>query len=86
MTHAVSVDKTPEFPMTRAERCPFDPPPGLRELRDDAPALTRVQLWDGSTPWIVTRHAEQRTERGKPPIGDRAQEFWQEDQEQGADQ
>jgi cytochrome P450 len=47
------------YPMTRAEGCPLDPPPGLRVLRSDGP-LTRVRLWDGSTPWLVTRHAEQR--------------------------
>jgi hypothetical protein len=49
----------PDFPMPRAGGCPFDPPPGLRELQVEAP-LTRVRLWDGSTPWLVTRYAEQR--------------------------
>lgn len=48
------------FPMARAPQCPFDPPPDLRELQEQAP-LTRVRLWDGSTPWLVTRFAEQRT-------------------------
>jgi cytochrome P450 len=37
----------------------MDPPPGLRALQADAP-LARVLLWNGSTPWLVTRHAEQR--------------------------
>ncbi|GLY02858.1 cytochrome P450 [Actinoplanes sp. NBRC 101535] len=50
----------PFFPMERAAACPFDPPPALHDLQDQAP-LTRVRLWDGSTPWLVTRHAEQRT-------------------------
>lgn len=54
-----STDELPEFPMARAAGCPFDPPPALRELREEGP-LTRVRLWDGSTPWLVTRYAEQR--------------------------
>ncbi|WP_306210158.1 cytochrome P450 [Actinoplanes sp. RD1] len=54
------MSETITFPAERAERCPFDPPPVLRELRDETP-LTRVRLWDGSEPWLVTRHAEQRT-------------------------
>lgn len=49
----------PEFPMARPPRCPLDPPEGLRALQDDGP-LTRVRLWNGSTPWLVTRHAEQK--------------------------
>jgi cytochrome P450 len=49
----------PEFPMPRAGRCPFDPPPALKELQEEAP-LTKVRLWDGSEPWLVTRYAEQR--------------------------
>lgn len=49
----------PEFPMPRAGRCPFDPPPALKDLQQEAP-LTKVRLWDGSEPWLVTRYAEQR--------------------------
>lgn len=45
--------------MTRAEGCPFDPPPELGELQLQAP-LSRVKIWDGSTPWLVTRYADQR--------------------------
>ncbi|MFJ6671406.1 cytochrome P450 [Actinosynnema sp. NPDC091369] len=47
------------FPLPRAAGCPLDPPPALRDLQRDAP-LTRVRLWDGSTPWLVTRYADQR--------------------------
>jgi cytochrome P450 len=49
---------TPVYPMTRAEGCPFDPPPKLRELQDEAP-LVRVQVFD-KTAWLVTRYADQR--------------------------
>ncbi|MCD9879777.1 cytochrome P450 [Streptomyces guryensis] len=52
-------DAAPEFPMPRAGRCPFDPPPALKDLQEQAP-LTKVRLWDGSEPWLVTRYAEQR--------------------------
>lgn len=47
----------PFFPMPRAAGCPLDPAPGLAALQAQAP-LVRVRLWDGSTPWLVTRHAE----------------------------
>jgi cytochrome P450 len=46
----------PEYPMPRAVGCPFDPPPALRTL----PSISRIRLWDGSTPWLATRHADVR--------------------------
>jgi cytochrome P450 len=49
----------PSFPMARAAGCPFDPPPAARAQQDEGP-LTKVRLWDGSTPWLVTSYAEQR--------------------------
>ncbi|MEV4601860.1 cytochrome P450 [Amycolatopsis sp. NPDC049253] len=52
-------DEVPGFPMARAAGCPFDPPPRARELQEAGP-LARVRLWDGSTPWLVTRYADQR--------------------------
>ncbi|MEU9052658.1 cytochrome P450 [Streptomyces sp. NPDC048384] len=52
-------DAVPEFPMPRESRCPFDPPPTLKQLQEQGP-LTKVRLWDGSEPWLVTRYAEQR--------------------------
>ncbi|HEX4248052.1 MAG TPA: cytochrome P450 [Pseudonocardia sp.] len=39
--------------------CPFDPPAELGELRETAP-ITRVTLWDGSMPWLITRHEHVR--------------------------
>ncbi|MFG1644001.1 cytochrome P450 [Amycolatopsis sp. NPDC049252] len=57
----------PEFPMTRAAGCPFDPPPAARALQEEGP-LKRVKLWDGSTPWLVTRYAEQRALLADPRI------------------
>jgi hypothetical protein len=49
--------ETPAFPMTRG--CPFDPPPELGRLQAEDP-VSRVKLWDGSTPWLVTRYADVR--------------------------
>ncbi|MGW2050064.1 cytochrome P450 [Streptomyces sp. NPDC001858] len=60
-------DAVPEFPMPRAARCPFDPPPALKELQQQAP-LTKVRLWDGSESWLVTRYAEQRAVLGDPRV------------------
>lgn len=54
-----SEEHAPEYPMTRAAGCPFDPPPELKSLQEET-AFSRVRLWDGSTPWLVTRYADQR--------------------------
>ncbi len=56
---AQELDDIPAYPMARAEGCPLDPPPDLSALGSEGP-LTRVRLWDGSTPWLVTRYPEQR--------------------------
>ncbi len=45
----------PEYPMERSARCPFAPPPEVLELGSVAP-LSRVRIWDGSTPWLITGH------------------------------
>ncbi|MFJ5836854.1 cytochrome P450 [Streptomyces shenzhenensis] len=57
----------PRFPMARSAGCPFDPPPALKDLQAAGP-LTRVRLWDGSEPWLVTRYAEQRALLGDPRV------------------
>ena len=67
MTLTSSDLTVPAFPMPRAAGCPFDPPPALGDLQHEA-ALTRVQLWDGSTPWLVTRYAEQRALLADPRV------------------
>ncbi|MDO0909849.1 cytochrome P450 [Streptomyces sp. DT2A-34] len=60
-------DSLPEFPMSRQARCPFDPPRALKDLQEKAP-LTKVRLWDGSEPWLVTRYADQRAVLGDPRV------------------
>ncbi|MFF3850041.1 cytochrome P450 [Streptomyces sp. NPDC002328] len=60
-------DSPPEFPMPREARCPFDPPPALKDLQEKTP-LAKVRLWDGSEPWLVTRYADQRAILGDPRV------------------
>jgi len=43
----------PDFPMSRAAGCPFAPPPKVLELNASR-QLSRVRIWDGSTPWLIT--------------------------------
>jgi cytochrome P450 len=62
-----SAEQAPYFPMNRAAGCPFDPAPGVRALAAEKP-LSRVRIWDGSTPWLVTGHAEQRALLADPHI------------------
>ncbi|MEV6301291.1 cytochrome P450 [Actinoplanes sp. NPDC051861] len=57
----------PEFPMPRAAGCPFDPAPGLKDLQQQGP-LARRRIWDGSTPWVVTRYDDQRRLLADPRV------------------
>ncbi|MFE4831563.1 cytochrome P450 [Streptomyces sp. NPDC056672] len=57
-------DIVPAYPMERAARCPFDPPPALNEREP----VSRVKIWDGSTPWLVTGYHEQRAVLAEPTI------------------
>ncbi|MCW2914435.1 MAG: hypothetical protein JWN52_2503 [Actinomycetia bacterium] len=61
---AAASAEIPEFPMTRALGCPFDPPPALQA---QAP-ISRVRLWDGSTAWLVTGYDDQRALLADPRI------------------
>ncbi|MEU7860451.1 cytochrome P450 [Nonomuraea sp. NPDC049141] len=57
----------PGYPMTRDAGCPFHPPATVRQLTAEAP-VSKVRIWDGSLPWLVTRHADQRTLLTDPRI------------------
>lgn len=65
MTDVLS--QLPEFPMPRDPKCPFDPPPDLKQLRAEAP-VTRVRLEDGLTAWLITRYEDQREILSDPRI------------------
>ncbi|EHI11863.1 hypothetical protein KEK_13228 [Mycolicibacterium thermoresistibile ATCC 19527] len=58
-TDADATAAIPEYPMERDGRCPFAPPPGVMELAAAKP-LSRVRIWDGSTPWLVTGYETAR--------------------------
>ncbi len=53
-----ALSEEPLYPMDRGG-CPFDPPAELTDLLDHEP-VSRVRIWDGSTPWLVTRHEDAR--------------------------
>ncbi|MHA4778828.1 cytochrome P450 [Streptomyces sp. MSC1_001] len=57
----------PAFPMERDARCPFDPPPPLLDLQRSEP-ISRVRIWNGSEPWLVTRHEDIRAVLSHPAI------------------
>jgi cytochrome P450 len=66
IVEAEVVAERPTYPMARG-KCPFDPPPELDRLQDEEP-LSRVTLWDGSTPWMVTRYDHSRQVLADPRI------------------
>ena len=45
--------------MERSTACPFAPPPEVLELAAQS-GLSRVRIWDGSTPWLITGYEEAR--------------------------
>jgi cytochrome P450 len=61
------------YPLSRAAGCPFDPPPELTTMLAERP-ITRVRLWDDSTPWLVTRHADQRALLADPRVSSDCQQ------------
>jgi cytochrome P450 len=67
VTKTIGRAERPEFPGVRAAKCPFDPPPSIQALQEQAP-LTRVRLPDGTTPWLATRYAEQRALLADPRV------------------
>jgi len=67
MTTDTTAADLAEFPMERSARCPHAPAAALQELPTTAP-VTRVRIWDGSTPWLITGHAEQRIALSDPRI------------------
>ncbi|GAA3719321.1 cytochrome P450 [Gordonia hankookensis] len=60
-------ETAPHFPMDRDMRCPFAPPEGTRVLREKNP-VSRVEIWDGSKPWLVTGHEQQKALLNDPRI------------------
>ncbi|MET7330350.1 cytochrome P450 [Nonomuraea sp. NPDC005650] len=66
MTREATVS-APGYPMPRDGGCPFHPPADVRRLTAETP-VSKVRIWDGSTPWLITRHADQRELLNDPRI------------------
>jgi cytochrome P450 len=49
----------PQYPMNRSTSCPFAPPQDVLAIAVTKP-LSRVRIWDGSTPWLITGYEETR--------------------------
>jgi cytochrome P450 len=71
----VSAD-VPEYPMEREPRCPFAPPLRMLEMGETKP-LSRVRIWNGTTPWLVTGHevARELFADARVSVDDRRQGF-----------
>ncbi|WP_433598105.1 cytochrome P450 [Nocardia sp. CA-135953] len=59
-----SIAEVRPFPMPRDPRRPFDPPPELRTV----PSVSRVRIWDGSEPWLVTGYHSVRALLADPRV------------------
>ncbi len=57
----------PEYDIARQAGCPFAPAPAMTARHQEGP-LSRVRLWDGSTPWLVTGYAEHRALLSDPRV------------------
>lgn len=64
---ATETDEILNYPLDRAPACPFAPPPEVLGLITERP-LSRVRIWDGSTPWLVTGYAELKSLMSDPRI------------------
>ncbi|MGE0215780.1 cytochrome P450 [Mycolicibacterium sp.] len=69
MTETLAQDavSVPEYPMEREPRCPFAPPRQMLEMTEVKP-LSRVRIWNGTTPWLVTGHATVRALFADPRV------------------
>ncbi|MEV1082744.1 cytochrome P450 [Streptomyces sp. NPDC050211] len=61
--------EAPHYPMQRDARCPLAPPPAVHPIRETKP-ISRVRIWNGTTPWLIARHADQRTLLTDPRVSD----------------
>lgn len=57
MTTAEEHVAAPDFPLNRG--CPFAPPEQATEFREGG-VPERVRIWNGSSPWLITRHEQIR--------------------------
>jgi cytochrome P450 len=57
----------PHYPMDRSPSCPFAPAERLRHRTADTP-ISRVTIWDGSTPWLVSGYAQMKALTSDPRV------------------
>ncbi|MGW0433402.1 cytochrome P450 [Micromonospora sp. NPDC003197] len=67
MVDTTTAAPAPDYPMARGAVCPFAPAETVRTMTAEQP-VAKVRIWDGSTPWFITRHADQRALLGDPRI------------------
>lgn len=63
MTSTTEHTDAPAFPLQRG--CPFAPPEQATAFRESG-SPHRVTIWDGSTPWLITRHDQIQQVLGAP--------------------
>ena len=54
------------FPLTRDQRCPFDPPPAGVARQGSGERVARIQLADGRSPWLITGYEEAKSLLSSP--------------------
>ncbi|AXG79015.1 cytochrome P450 [Streptomyces paludis] len=64
-----TAEKPLAYPLPRSAECPLAPAPAVRKLRAEKP-ITKVRIWNGGTPWLITRHADQRALMADPRVSD----------------
>jgi cytochrome P450 len=60
-------DVVPGYPAARESGCPFAPAASIRATTRQE-ELGKVRIWDGSTPWFISRYADQRALLNDPRI------------------
>ncbi|WCN82641.1 cytochrome P450 [Micromonospora sp. LH3U1] len=63
----MSETTVPEYPTARESACPFAPAATILAMTRENP-VGKVRIWDGSTPWFITRHADQRALLNDPRL------------------
>jgi cytochrome P450 len=57
----------PAYPMKRDMLRPLDPPPEEMRVLSECP-ITKARIWDGTTPWIITRYHDVRSILSHPMV------------------
>ncbi|MFI8962293.1 cytochrome P450 [Streptomyces sp. NPDC053493] len=70
MRHDAEHTEPVTFPTQRAAGCPFDPPAGLKAVRERRP-LARMTYPDGHVGWLATGYATVRSIMGDPRFSSR---------------